>query len=168
IFCLAVTFNKFKGDDGRFMNGIADEPRGLLSLYNAAYLLVHDEPELEEAISFSRYHLKSMMQGNNLKHPLYDQIKRALNTPLPRTSKRTETLHYLSEYGQEEGHMSILLDLAKVEFNLLQGVHLKELKAISEYVCLFDIYQTNNKSTTTVYIHINLNTASYTHTYICK
>uniref|UniRef100_A0A0E0HU68 Uncharacterized protein n=1 Tax=Oryza nivara TaxID=4536 RepID=A0A0E0HU68_ORYNI len=128
-----VTFNKFKGDDGRFMNGIADEPRGLLSLYNAAYLLVHDEPELEEAISFSRYHLKSMMQGNNLKHPLSDQVKRALNTPLPRTSKRTETLHYLSEYGQEEGHMSILLDLAKVEFNLLQGVHLKELKAISEW-----------------------------------
>uniref|UniRef100_A0A0D9ZJ63 Terpene synthase N-terminal domain-containing protein n=1 Tax=Oryza glumipatula TaxID=40148 RepID=A0A0D9ZJ63_9ORYZ len=120
-----ATFNIFKGDDGRFINEIADEP--------SAYLLVHDEPELEEAISFSRHHLKSMMQCGNLKHPLADQVKRALHLPLPRTYKRVETLHYLSEYGQEEGHISFLLDLAKVDFNILQGVHLKELKAISEY-----------------------------------
>ncbi|XP_052152140.1 tau-cadinol synthase-like [Oryza glaberrima] len=128
-----ATFNIFKGDDGRFINEIADEPSGLLSLYNAAYLLVHDEPELEEAISFSRHHLKSMMQCGNLKHPLADQVKRALHLPLPRTYKRVETLYYLSEYGQEEGHISFLLDLAKVDFNILQGVHLKELKAISEW-----------------------------------
>uniref|UniRef100_A0A0E0KP72 Uncharacterized protein n=1 Tax=Oryza punctata TaxID=4537 RepID=A0A0E0KP72_ORYPU len=129
----ADVFNKFKGDDGRFINKLASEPRGLLSLYNAAYLLIHDEPELEEAISFSRYHLKSMMQGSDVKQPLVNQISRALRLPLPRTYKRVETLHYLSEYGQEEGHIPILLDLAKLDFNLLQRVHLKELKAISEW-----------------------------------
>uniref|UniRef100_A0A0E0KP76 Terpene synthase N-terminal domain-containing protein n=1 Tax=Oryza punctata TaxID=4537 RepID=A0A0E0KP76_ORYPU len=101
----ATTFNIFKGDDGRFINGIADEP--------SAYLLVHDEPELKKAISFSRHHLKSMMQCGNLKHPLSDQVKRTLHLPLPRSYKRVETLHYLSEYGKEEGHISFLLDLAK-------------------------------------------------------
>uniref|UniRef100_A0A0D3FUD9 Terpene synthase N-terminal domain-containing protein n=1 Tax=Oryza barthii TaxID=65489 RepID=A0A0D3FUD9_9ORYZ len=124
-------FNKFKGDDGRFIDGVANEPRGLLSLYNAAYLLVHDEPELEEAISFSRHHLTSMMQGKYLKHPLVDQVSRALHLPLTRTRKRVETLCYFSEYQQEDSYFPMLLDLAKLEFNLLQGSHLKELEAIS-------------------------------------
>lgn len=133
ILCLADVFNKFKqADDGKFIDEIANEPRDLLSLYNAADLLVHDEPELKEAISFSRYHLKTMMQHNNLKQPLFDQVSRALHLPLPRTYKRVETLHYFLEYGQEEGHIPILLDLAKLDFNILQRVHFKELKAISE------------------------------------
>uniref|UniRef100_J3LWV4 Terpene synthase n=1 Tax=Oryza brachyantha TaxID=4533 RepID=J3LWV4_ORYBR len=126
-------FNRFKGDDGSFISEVANEPRGLLSLYNAAYLLTHDEPELEEAISFSRHHLKSMMQGNNLKQPLVYQVRRALQFPLPRAYKRAEALCYFLEYEQEEGHISILLDLAKLDFNLLQGIHLKELKTISEW-----------------------------------
>lgn len=43
-----------------------------------------------------------------------------------------ETLCYMPEYRQEEGHIPILLELAMLDFNLLQHVHLKELKAISE------------------------------------
>uniref|UniRef100_A0A453A6H6 Uncharacterized protein n=1 Tax=Aegilops tauschii subsp. strangulata TaxID=200361 RepID=A0A453A6H6_AEGTS len=41
------------------------------------------------------------------------------------------------EYEQEAGHNPILLELTKMEFNLLQAVHLKELKAISEYAWIF-------------------------------
>ncbi|KAG8064271.1 hypothetical protein GUJ93_ZPchr0004g38674 [Zizania palustris] len=130
-------FNRFKGDNGRFMDSIAaDEPRGLLSLYNAAHLLVHDEPELEEAISFARRHLTTMID-----HPpaaaaglIIDQVNRALEVPLPRTYKRVEMLHYyMLEYGEEEGHIPALLELAKLDFNLMQHVHLKELKVISEW-----------------------------------
>ncbi|XP_052156816.1 tau-cadinol synthase-like isoform X2 [Oryza glaberrima] len=127
-------FRRFKGEDGRFINtGIADEPRGLLSLYNAAHLLIHDEPELEEAISLARHHLELMRGGGGLKPPLADQINRALGLPLPRAYKRIETLHYMLEYGQEEGHNVDLLDLAKLEFNLLQHVHLKELRNFSQW-----------------------------------
>ncbi|KAF0924561.1 hypothetical protein E2562_010200, partial [Oryza meyeriana var. granulata] len=126
-------FNSFKGEGERFCNGIANEPRGLLSLYNAAHLLVHDEPELIEAISFAKGHLQSMCGGSELKPPLADQVKRTLHLPLPRTCKRVEALHYMLEYGQEEGHIAVLLDLAKLEFNLLQHVHLKELKAFSQW-----------------------------------
>uniref|UniRef100_A0A0E0L0B1 Terpene synthase n=1 Tax=Oryza punctata TaxID=4537 RepID=A0A0E0L0B1_ORYPU len=127
-------FSRFKGEDGRFINtGIADEPKGLLSLYNAAHLLIHDEPELEEAISLAKHHLEFMRGEGGLKPPLADQINRALDLPLPRTYKRVETLQYMLEYGQEEGHNVDLLDLAKLEFNLLQHVHLKELRAFSQW-----------------------------------
>uniref|UniRef100_A0A0E0KP60 Terpene synthase n=2 Tax=Oryza punctata TaxID=4537 RepID=A0A0E0KP60_ORYPU len=126
-------FKKFKGEDGRFINTIPDEPRALLSLYNAAHLLIHDEPELEEAMSFARDHLESMRAGGSIKAPLDNQINRALHLPLSRTCKRVEMLHYMLEYGQEEGHIVVLLDLAKLEFNLMQHVLLKELKAFSQW-----------------------------------
>uniref|UniRef100_A0A0E0DCP4 Terpene synthase n=1 Tax=Oryza meridionalis TaxID=40149 RepID=A0A0E0DCP4_9ORYZ len=126
-------FNKFKGDDGRFRNEIANDPRGLLSLYNAAHLLIHGEPELEEAISFAREQLKLMSQDNVLNPPLACQVRRALTLPLPRTFKRVETICYMLEYQLEEGNIPILLDLARLDFNLLQHIHLKELKAISEW-----------------------------------
>ncbi|XP_052157229.1 tau-cadinol synthase-like isoform X3 [Oryza glaberrima] len=126
-------FKIFKGEDGRFTDAISNEPRGLLSLYNGAHLLVHDETELVEAISFARDHLQSICDSSELKPPLADQVKRALDLPLPRAYKRMEALHYMFEYGQEEGHIVVLLDLAKLEFNLLQHVHLKELKSFSQW-----------------------------------
>uniref|UniRef100_A0A0E0HCB3 Terpene synthase metal-binding domain-containing protein n=1 Tax=Oryza nivara TaxID=4536 RepID=A0A0E0HCB3_ORYNI len=131
--CPADVFKIFKGEDVRFTDAISNEPRGLLSLYNGAHLLVHDETELVEAISFARDHLQSICDSSELKPPLADQVKRALDLPLPRAYKRMEALHYMFEYGQEEGHIVVLLDLAKLEFNLLQHVHLKELKSFSQW-----------------------------------
>uniref|UniRef100_A0A0D3FUB6 Terpene synthase n=1 Tax=Oryza barthii TaxID=65489 RepID=A0A0D3FUB6_9ORYZ len=125
-------FQKFKGDDGNFLNELADDPRGLLSLYNAAHLFIHGEPELEETISFARNHLESMIRDSVVKGPLADQVKRALRLPLPRTLKRVEMLHYMFEYDQDNGHNPVL-ELAKMDFNLLQQVHLKELKEISRW-----------------------------------
>uniref|UniRef100_A0A8R7PP68 Uncharacterized protein n=2 Tax=Triticum urartu TaxID=4572 RepID=A0A8R7PP68_TRIUA len=125
-------FNKFKAQDGGFSKDISNDPKGLLSLYNAAHLHVHGEPTLEEAITFARRHLRSM-RGSDLKTPLANQVKRALHIPLPRACKRIETVHYISEYKEEEGYNPVLLELAKLDFNLLQHVHLKELKAITEW-----------------------------------
>lgn len=39
----AHEFDKFKNEDGSFISGITNDPKGLLSLYNAAHLLTHDE-----------------------------------------------------------------------------------------------------------------------------
>nr|XP_020185205.2 tau-cadinol synthase-like [Aegilops tauschii subsp. strangulata] len=125
-------FNKFKTRDGSFSKDISHDTKGLLSLYNAAHLHVHSEPTLEEAITFARHHLRSM-RGIDLKTPLANQVKRALHIPLPRACKRIETLHYISEYKEEEGYNPVLLKLAKLDFNLLQHVHLQELKAITEW-----------------------------------
>ena len=94
-------------------------------------MLTHGGPELEGAISLARHHLESL--APSLGSPLAEQVKHALHVPLPRTYRRLDALCYILEYEQEEGPNPILLELAKLEFNLLQAVHLKELKAISEY-----------------------------------
>lgn len=132
--CVADVFGKFDGDDARLSSVIADhDTRGLLSLYNAAHLLVHGEPELEEAISIAKHHLESMTKDCDLNPVLANQVNRALNIALPRTCKRLETSLFISEYEQEEGYSEILLELAKLDFNIVQNVHLMELKSISEY-----------------------------------
>ncbi len=74
-----------------------------------------------------------MIWDSVLKGPLADQVKHAIRLPLPRTLKRVEMLHYMFEYDQDNGHNPVLLELAKMDFNLLQQVHLKELKEISRY-----------------------------------
>uniref|UniRef100_A0A453T2L5 Terpene synthase N-terminal domain-containing protein n=1 Tax=Aegilops tauschii subsp. strangulata TaxID=200361 RepID=A0A453T2L5_AEGTS len=124
-------FDKFKDENGSLREDITKEPRGLLSLYNAAHLLVHGETSLEEAIAFARHHLKSMR--GSLKSPLAKQVKRALHLPLPRTYRRVETVHFISEYKEDEGHNPILLELAKLDFNLHQHLHLKELKSMTKW-----------------------------------
>ncbi|KAL6609665.1 hypothetical protein ACP70R_039634 [Stipagrostis hirtigluma subsp. patula] len=124
-------FHKFKSEDGTFNVGITNDPRGLLSLYNAAHLLTHGEVVLEDAILFSRHHLESTM--SKLKSPLAGQVKRALQIPLPRKLKRVEALQYISEYKQEKAYNPSLLELAKLDFNLLRCFHLIELKTVSQW-----------------------------------
>ena len=131
LFDLADEFNRFKDENGNFIVEITNDARGLLSLYNAAYLFTHGEPELEEAILFTRQHLESMR--NKLEYPLAQQVNRAFHLPLSRTLRRLEALHYISEYKGELTHNSSILEFAKLDFVLLQRLHLKELKALSRY-----------------------------------
>ncbi|KAM0837349.1 hypothetical protein ACQ4PT_061725 [Festuca glaucescens] len=119
-------FNKFKGEDGSFNKIITNDLRGLLSLYNAAYLSVHGESELDEAISFARHHIESMR--GSLKYPLSEQVKRNLEIPYSRTLKRIDAPYYIEEYKNEQTCSPSILELAKLEFNLLQKLHQRELK----------------------------------------
>ncbi|OAY78193.1 Alpha-humulene synthase, partial [Ananas comosus] len=121
--------HEFKDDKGNFAETLRNDPRGLLSLYNAAYLGTRGENILEEAISFARIHLESI--ANNLKPPLANQVSRALVTPLSRSVKRLETRYYISDYEMEDERDDTIFELAKLDFNLLQSLHCEELKSIS-------------------------------------
>uniref|UniRef100_I1PBA1 Uncharacterized protein n=2 Tax=Oryza glaberrima TaxID=4538 RepID=I1PBA1_ORYGL len=126
-------FNKFKGPDGRFNAEVIDDPMGMLSLYNAAHLLIHGEVELEDAILFSRHQLETIIARNLKSSPLSQQVTRALRIPLPRTLKRIEALNYIAEYNQEQACNPSVLELARLDFNLLQLLHLRELKEFSRW-----------------------------------
>uniref|UniRef100_I1PBH6 Uncharacterized protein n=2 Tax=Oryza glaberrima TaxID=4538 RepID=I1PBH6_ORYGL len=60
-----------------------------------------------------------------------EQVSRALDIPLPRTPKLLETMRYITEYEQEEAHDSVVLDLARLDFELIRSLYLKELKTLS-------------------------------------
>lgn len=126
----AGVFDRFKDNTGNFKATLSSDPRSLLSLYNAAHLATsRDEQALDEAISFSRRHLESMK--GKLMSPMAEQVSRALDIPLPRTPKRLETMRYITEYGEEESHDDVLLELAMLDFDLVRCLHNKELKTLS-------------------------------------
>ncbi|CAL4914513.1 unnamed protein product [Urochloa decumbens] len=128
-FIPAGVFDRFRDDTGSFSASLSSDPASLLSLYNAAHMAIPGELVLDEAISFSRRHLQAMK--GKLASPLEEQVSRALDIPLPRLPKRLETMHYVVEYEKEEGHDPMLQELARLDFDLVRSLHLKELRALS-------------------------------------
>jgi hypothetical protein len=124
----ADVFDEFRDGTGNFNTCLTRDPKGLLSLYNAAHVAVPGEDVLDDAIAFARTHLESMK--GNLASPIADQICRALDIPLPRYMPQLETKHFITEYEQEDGHNATLLELARLDYCLTRSAHLKELRTV--------------------------------------
>jgi (-)-germacrene D synthase len=109
----------------------------LLGLYNAASLLNHGEEVLEEALLFARRRLESIRRGGLHDSPyLSEQVGRSLKIPLPRTLKRLEAVSYIPEYSSADDDTTYIhpeiLELARLDFNLLQHVHQNELRTVTQ------------------------------------
>lgn len=124
-------FDKFRDGTGSFSIELSRDPRGLLTLYNAAHMAVPGEAVLDAAIAFARRHLKDEAARGKLGSPLAEQVRRALETPRPRFMRRLETMHYITEYEKEDGHDATLLEIARMDLNLVRSLHLKELRSLT-------------------------------------
>ncbi|XP_062011925.1 (-)-germacrene D synthase-like [Rosa rugosa] len=128
------TFNKFKDSDGKLNKSLHDDVVGLQSLYEATHLRVRGEDFLEEALTFTTTHLASAVLANRLSPPLSKQVRHALNQPLRKGLPRLEARHYMSLHQELHGSRNqILLSFAKLDFNLLQQLHQKELSDIARW-----------------------------------
>ncbi|XP_021725961.1 (-)-germacrene D synthase-like isoform X1 [Chenopodium quinoa] len=119
-------FESFKCENGSFKDSLASDMQGLLSLYEASYLGVHGENTLDEARAFATTHLTSF--ARQLSSPMAEQIARSLKLPLHRRSIRLESWYQISFYESKSFHNEALLKFAKLDFNLLQILHNKELR----------------------------------------
>ncbi|KAL5804320.1 hypothetical protein ACOSQ3_031120 [Xanthoceras sorbifolium] len=124
-------FNKFKDSKGNFKESLVTDIKGILSLYEATHLRVHREDILEEALAFTTSHLESM--ATQISSPLAEQVNRALNRPIRRGLQRLDARHYMSVYQEDPLHNKVLLTFAKLDFNILQKLHQKELSDISRW-----------------------------------
>jgi hypothetical protein len=107
----------------------------MLSLYEASHLRVHKEDILEEALVFTTTHLESAKDNACYPVQLREQITQALARPLRKSLDRICAKRYMSIY-QDAHHAShkqneALLKLAKLDFNLVQSLHKKELCEIT-------------------------------------
>ncbi|KAG6513667.1 hypothetical protein ZIOFF_024002 [Zingiber officinale] len=115
-------------DEGKFMEELKDDAKGLLSLYNAAYLGTKKETILHEAMSFTKDNLTSLLKDLN---PTFAKlVSLTLKTPIQRSMKRIFTRSYISIYQDEPTLNETILELAKLDFNILQHLHQEELKKI--------------------------------------
>ncbi|KAG4971883.1 hypothetical protein AAZX31_13G268000 [Glycine max] len=124
-------FNKFKNDQGNFSETLANDIQGLCSLYEAAHLRTPEDDILEEACDFSNTHMKSL--ANQLSPSLAAQINHCLRLPLNKSLIRFEARCHMNLYEKDASHNKTLLTFAKVDFNILQKLHQKEISTITKW-----------------------------------
>ncbi|XP_030478491.2 germacrene-A synthase-like [Cannabis sativa] len=130
-------FEKFKDEDGNFKKCLVSDTLGLLSLYEASHLSCVGENILDEALAFTTTHLNEFLVKKKEHHedddPLSKEISRALERPLRKTLVNLHARHFISIYEKDASHNKVLLQLAKLDFNLLQCMHKKELSEVSRW-----------------------------------
>ncbi|XP_009804030.1 (-)-germacrene D synthase-like [Nicotiana sylvestris] len=130
-FVSCDVFKKFKDNEGNFDKALTSNVPAMLSLYEAAHMRVHGEDILEEALVFISNHLKSMIPI--LSDSFRVQVLHALNQPIHMSLTRVEARRFLSTYQSYDTKNELLLEFAKLDFNLLQKVHRKELSSITRW-----------------------------------
>ncbi|KAF5944553.1 hypothetical protein HYC85_018630 [Camellia sinensis] len=125
------SFKKFTDEKGEFKSVLKENARALLCLYEASHLRVQGEDILEEALKFTSKHLRSMLA--HLNSPLSEQVKHSLEVPLHKGMPRLEARHYINVYQADLARNSVLLELAKLDFNLLQRLHQREISDITRW-----------------------------------
>ncbi|XP_055960452.1 alpha-copaene synthase-like isoform X3 [Mercurialis annua] len=147
-------FDKFKESDGNFKTSITNDVFGMLSLYEAAHLSIPGENILDEALDFTTATLQSFLP--ELTNHLATHVSHSLNRPIRKCLPRLETRYYIDAYPMEKSYDETLLKFAKLDFNMLQKLHQKELYIVREwdikakdalpeymkmiYITLLDIY----------------------------
>ncbi|CAN6810654.1 unnamed protein product [Brassica oleracea] len=128
-------FSRFKGADGKFMESLAEDIRGMLQLYQAAHLGTPSEDIMDEALSFTRHHLESLTGNHaaNVSPHLSTHIKNALCRARYHNLEMLATREYISFYDQEEDHNETLLKFAKLNFNYCQLHYIQELKDLTKW-----------------------------------
>lgn len=96
-------------------------------MYEASFLGTYEEDILDEANKFARDHLQ--LAVHHLSSPLSTLVKLALELPLQKRVQRLQARSYISIY--EEERKDALLEFAKLDFNMLQSLHKRELGNIS-------------------------------------
>ncbi|GMP35661.1 hypothetical protein CsSME_00008024 [Camellia sinensis var. sinensis] len=125
------SFKKFTDEKGEFKSVLKENARALLCLYEASHLRVQGEDILEEALKFTSKHLRSMLA--HLNSLLSEQVMHSLEVPLHKGMPRLEARHYINVYQADLERNSVLLELAKLDFNLLQRLHQREISDITRW-----------------------------------
>ncbi|KAJ1390600.1 Terpenoid cyclases/protein prenyltransferase alpha-alpha toroid [Sesbania bispinosa] len=101
---------------------------GLLSLYEASFHSIEDEPILDEARDFTSKFLKEFVNKNK-DNDTSLFINHALEFPLQWRVPRFEAWWFINfGYERRQNASHALLQFAKLDFNMVQRVHQEELK----------------------------------------
>lgn len=126
----AEVFDKFKNGTGNFNQCLSTDTKGLLALYEASYLSVQGESLLEDARIFTTRHLVESL-NQNMDQFSAMQVSHALELPLHWRMLRHETRWFIEVYEKRTDMNPVLLEFAKLDFNMVQATHMKDMKIVS-------------------------------------
>ncbi|KAI3986543.1 hypothetical protein MKX01_014081 [Papaver californicum] len=127
-------FYDYKHARGDFQESVAEDVKGMLSLYEAAHIISKGEQALEDAIFFTTKYLKlAISSGNNIQPNLANQIRHSLEIPLHWRMQRAEAKWFIDAYEKEKDVNPLLFELAKLNFNMVQATHQADLRNMSRW-----------------------------------
>jgi hypothetical protein len=124
-------FNNFKDKEGKFNKELAEDINGLMALYEASQLSIEGEDILDEAGNFSELLLNARVRhldddnqvravGSTLRHPYHKSLSRFM------------VKNFLGNFEETNGWLKDLQQLAKMDFNMVQSMHQKEIVQVSK------------------------------------
>ncbi|XP_047307303.1 probable terpene synthase 9 isoform X2 [Impatiens glandulifera] len=138
-------FNEFKDENGNFLDSLSSDLEGLLNLYESSFIgMCGEDTDIDEARDFSMKHLKSFVLTNSDDHNagMRNKVNDALSDPLHWRIPRLEARNFINLFKDSNGICSsILLELATLDYNLVQSIHQEEVKELTNAIDdIFDIY----------------------------
>ncbi|KAG7944362.1 hypothetical protein I3843_15G097000 [Carya illinoinensis] len=126
------TFKSFLNEKGAFKECLCVDIEGMLALYEASFHLREGENIFEEAKDFATKHLKEYVDQSNDQY-LCMMVNHALELPLHWRVIRLEARWFIDAYRSREDMNPTLLELAKLDFNMVQAVHQEDIKEMSRW-----------------------------------
>ena len=117
-------------DNGDFKDALRSDVDALLSLYEAAHVSKCNEDVLNRAVVFTVDRLSYLANGGNLPRPIQNKVLHALAAPTYRRIKRLQAKLYISIYDDDNEKDHDILELAKLDFHILQQMHRDEVRSI--------------------------------------
>ncbi|RVW74234.1 (-)-alpha-terpineol synthase [Vitis vinifera] len=123
-------FSSFKDEMGGFKACLSEDIQGILCLYEASYLSIEGESILEQARGFTKKHLEACLQ-QNIDENLAILVSNALELPLHWRMLRLEARWFIDAFERTQDMNPILLEFAKLDYNMVQAKHQEDLKYAS-------------------------------------
>eukprot|EP00253_Pinus_taeda_P007340 PITA_07340 len=144
----------FKDENGKFFCSFTGDKqvRSMLSLLRASEISFPGEKVMEEAKAFTREYLHGVVAGGGevtgVDQSLLEEVKYALEFPWYCSVPRWEARSFIEIYGQNRSWLKSninqkVLELAKLDFNILQCIHQKEIQSITRWWRGSEIAQLN-------------------------
>lgn len=112
---------------------LTKDVKGMLALYEASYFAFEGEHLLDEARAFTSLHLNNLKE-KFVSESLTEQVSHGFELPLHHRIPRLESRWYIEAYSKRSDANKILLEYAKLDFNMVQSTLQSDLKHMSRYV----------------------------------
>ncbi|KAI3515703.1 hypothetical protein L1887_14606 [Cichorium endivia] len=124
-------FGTFKDEIKNFKPHLYEDMLCMLNLYEASYHSFENENILDDARDFTSRYLQENLE--NIPKSLSSLVTHALKLPLHRRVPRIEAKWFIEVYEKRSGMYPTLIELAKLDFNMVQAIHLEDLKGSSRW-----------------------------------
>ncbi|KAJ9540447.1 hypothetical protein OSB04_026953 [Centaurea solstitialis] len=127
-------FEDIKDETGNIKADINEDIVGMLNLYEASFHATQDENILDEAREFTTKCLKEKLEKNKIvDESTSTLVSHALDLPLHWMIQRFEAIWFIETYKKRSNMKPALLELAVLDFNIVQGIHQEDLKYSSRW-----------------------------------